>query len=209
MHHTPATRSNSSCVHCATLTNWRFPSWPKNMAGHRPRRTVARGHHRRPPPQGQRLVRPGADLRATAKARTRHRRGPDGTGAGRTAGHAGRRLRALGRTHVLRALWLSGPCGLNCRACRPVISWHWPSTGQCPKASRSTAMPSTPPPECQRRRRRGVLDGLFGFNTGRGHCRARILSTGPSAKRWGRCWRHSLVSMIHHTARCKARPVMG
>ena len=51
---------------------------------------------------------------------------------------------------------------------------------------------------------------MFGFNTGRGHRRARIFeSTGPSAKRWGRCWRHSFISMIHHTARGKARPVMG
>ena len=28
-------------------------------------------------------------------------------------------------SRVLRALWLPGPCGCNCRACRPAISWHF------------------------------------------------------------------------------------
>ncbi len=53
---------------------------------------------------------------------------------------------------------------------------------------------------------------LFGFNTGRGHRRARIMRfTAPRAERPGRGADddHSFVSMIHHTARGKARPVMG
>ena len=60
----------------------------------------------------------------------------------------------------------------NCRACRPAISWRWPCMGQCRKASRTTAMPSTPPPEPARRRRR--FNRLLALNTGRGHCRTRI-----------------------------------
>ena len=102
--------------------------------------------------------------------------------------------------------------GLQLPGVPPGYSWQWPSTGQCPKASRTTAMPSTPPPECQRRRRRGVPAGLFGFNSGHSHRGARILKfTAPRAERPGRGADdgYSFVSMIHHTARCKTRPVMG
>jgi hypothetical protein len=50
------------------------------------------------------------------------------------------------------------------------------------------------------------------FNTGRGHRRAWILHfTTPRAERPGRGADrgYSFVSMSHHTARGKARPVMG
>jgi hypothetical protein len=52
----------------------------------------------------------------------------------------------------------------------------------------------------------------LGFCTGRGYRRARIfVFIGPTARRWGRCWDdgYSFVSMIHHTARGKGRPVPG
>ena len=55
-------------------------------------------------------------------------------------------------------------------------------------------------------------DQVLALNTGRGHCRARIFaSTAPRAERPGRGADrgYSFVSMIHHTARGKARPVMG
>jgi hypothetical protein len=58
----------------------------------------------------------------------------------------------------------------------------------------------------------GVLIGLLALNTGRGHCRARILRfTAPRTERPGRGAErgYSFVSMSHHTARGKARPVMG
>ncbi len=53
---------------------------------------------------------------------------------------------------------------------------------------------------------------LFGFNTGRGHRRARIMRfTAPRTERPGRGAErgYSFVSMIHHMARGKAQPVMG
>lgn len=53
---------------------------------------------------------------------------------------------------------------------------------------------------------------LLAFHTGRGHRRARIFaSTAPRAERPGRGADrgHSFVSMSHHTARGKVRPVMG
>jgi hypothetical protein len=64
------------------------------------------------------------------------------------------------------------------------------------------------------RRRLSASEGggvMFGF-TGRGHRRARIFEfTAPRAERPGRGADdgYSFVSMIHHTARGKARPVMG
>ena len=79
--------------------------------GRRPRRTIPRHDHRRPRTESRRLVRLGANLRLAAKTGARHRFAPDGACAVRTAGHAGRWLRAVGRSSVLRALWLSGPCG--------------------------------------------------------------------------------------------------
>lgn len=65
------------------------------------------------------------------------------------------------------------------------------------------------------RRRLSASEGggvMFGFNTGRGHCRARILRfTAPRTERPGRGADrgYSFVLMSHHTARGKARPVMG
>ncbi len=58
----------------------------------------------------------------------------------------------------------------------------------------------------------GVPIRLVALNTGRGHCRARIFaSTAPRTERPGRGADrgYSFVSMSHHTARGKARPVMG
>lgn len=58
----------------------------------------------------------------------------------------------------------------------------------------------------------GVVFRLFAFDTGRGYRRARIFEfTAPRAERPGRGADrgYSFVSMIHHTARAKARPVMG
>ena len=71
----------------------------------------------------------------------------------------------------------------------------------------------------QRCRLRGSEDGSvpilllkLAFDTGRGHRRARIFaSTAPRAERPGRGADrgYSFVSMSHHTARGKVRPVMG
>ena len=58
----------------------------------------------------------------------------------------------------------------------------------------------------------GVVLRLLGFNTGHSHRRARIPDfTAPRAERPGRGADdgYSFVSMTHHTARTKARPVMG
>ena len=58
----------------------------------------------------------------------------------------------------------------------------------------------------------GVLIWLLALNTGRGHCRARRLRfTVPRTERPGRGAErgYSFVSMSHHTARGKARPVTG
>lgn len=53
---------------------------------------------------------------------------------------------------------------------------------------------------------------LLAFHTGRGHCRARIfgIHRPQGGTTWGRCWlAYSFVSISHHTARGKVRPVMG
>ena len=58
----------------------------------------------------------------------------------------------------------------------------------------------------------GVAQYSNAFDTGRGHRRARILKfTSSRAERPGRGADrgYSFVSMIHHTARTNARPVMG
>ena len=58
----------------------------------------------------------------------------------------------------------------------------------------------------------GVLIWLLGLNIGRDHRRARIFEfTAPRPERLGRGADdgYSFVSMIHHTARCISRPVMG
>lgn len=68
---------------------------------------------------------------------------------------------------------------------------------------------------CLQCRRLSASEGggvMFGFNTGRGHRRARIFEfTAPRPERLGRGADdgYSFVSMIHHTARCISRPVMG
>ena len=52
---------------------------------------------------------------------------------------------------------------------------------------------------------------MFGFNTGRGHRRTRMFEfTAPRPEQPGRGADdgYSFVSMIHHTARAKAQPVM-
>ena len=69
----------------------------------------------------------------------------------------------------------------------------------------------------QRRRLRWREDGavlmlLLAFDTGRGHCRARIFGNHrpQGGTTWGRCWlAYSFVSISHHTARGKVQPVMG
>ena len=58
----------------------------------------------------------------------------------------------------------------------------------------------------------GVLIRLLALNTGRGHRRARILlfHRAQDGTAWARCRSgYSFVSMSHHTAHGKARPVMG
>lgn len=82
----------------------------------------------------------------------------------------------------------------------PLMKWARPGS----------PITSTPPPELAPGR--GVLIRLLALNTGRGHCRARILRfTAPRGERPGRGAErgYSFVSMSHHTARGKARPVMG
>lgn len=58
----------------------------------------------------------------------------------------------------------------------------------------------------------GVLIRLFALNNGRGHGRARIfcIHRPQGGTTWGRCWlAYSFVSISHHTAGGKVRPMMG
>lgn len=114
---------------------------------------------------------------------------------------------ALAKLRAMHAAGCVPMRACNYRACRPATSWHWPSMGLCPKASRTTAMPSTPPPEPVRRRRRSDSVGLE--HRARPQPRPDLLFTAPRSEQPGRGAGHSFVSMSHHTARGKARPVMG
>jgi putative acetyltransferase len=74
--------------------------------------------------------------------------------------------------------------GLQLPGVPPGYSLRWPCMGQ--RRKRAPAMPSTPPPEPPRRRRR--LIRLLALNTGRGHCRARILfHRAQDGTAWARC----------------------
>lgn len=78
------------------------------------------------------------------------------------------------------------------------VAYFWSLfPGQYPKASRDGG---------------GVLIRLFALNTGRSHRRARIfgMHRPQGGTTLGRCWfAYSFVSMSHHTARGKVRPMMG
>jgi hypothetical protein len=130
------------------------------------------------------------------------RRWPGRSGAAGSAASRGAKHRAAGiarRAFPWRQAKRAAPQARRREGLKPNGRDGKVGTGRSPKARR-------------RMRRHAQAFQMLALNTGRGHCRARIFEvTAPRAERPGRGADrgYSFVSMSHHTARGKARPVMG